>query len=184
MTRWLLLDKLEETLLLQSGKVPWAITAFRLVALPFLVYTFHQKLVLASYVLFLFAISTDFLDGYLAKKQKTTSRIGSYFDVTADFLFVFGMFLVFVLQGFYEWWLLFLIGFVFAQFMLTSVYLKRTVYDPIGKYYGSLMFGGVGLTLLSQEQLMLSIVSVGVVVCTMATLLSRFVYFVSERKQT
>ena len=169
---------------MNKGKVPWAITVVRLVALPVLVYSFNNELQAATYALFLFAVSTDFLDGYLAKKLVTTSILGSYFDVTADFIFVSGMFLVFVLEGFYPSWILFLIVFVFAQFMLTSVCSKRAVYDPVGKYYGSLMYGGVGLTLLSQEQLMLDIVIVGVVVSTGAVLLSRVAFlFVRKRKQ-
>ena len=168
--------------MLPKGKVPWALTVSRVVAVPFLVYSFIQNMTAVSYVLFLFAISTDFMDGYVAKKFDAASRLGSYFDVTADFLLVFGMFTVFVFEGFYEWWILVLVGFVFVQFVLTSVYLKRAVYDPVGKYYGSLMYGGVGLTLLSQEQIMLSVVSGGVLVCTVAALVSRVVYFVLKRK--
>jgi len=118
-----------------------------------------------------------FSDGYLAKKLEVTSRLGSYFDVTVDFLFVSGMFLAFILEGFYPLWLLFLVVFVFVQFMLTSFYSKRAVYDPIGKYYGSLMYGGIGLTLLFPEQLVYSIVTIGIVVFTMASLFSRLAYF-------
>ena len=168
---------------MQKGRVPWAITALRVVALPLLVYSFNQEIKAATYALFLFAVSTDFLDGYLAKKLEATSRLGSYFDATADFLFVSGMFLVFVIEGFYPSWILVLMVFVFAQFMLTSVYLKHAVYDPVGKYYGSLMYGGVGLTLLSQEQLMFSIVTVGIVVSTVAALSSRLAYFLLARKR-
>jgi len=118
-----------------------------------------------------------FSDGYLAKKLEVTSRLGSYFDVTVDFLFVSGMFLAFILEGFYPLWLLFLVVFVFVQFMLTSFYSKRAVYDPIGKYYGSLMYGGIGLTLLFPEQLVYSIVTIGIVVSTIASLFSRLAYF-------
>ena len=168
---------------MQKGRVPWAITALRVVALPLLVYSFNQEIKVATYALFLFAVSTDFLDGYIAKKREATSRLGSYFDVTADFLFVSGIFLVFVIEGFYSWWILILMVFVFVQFMLTSVYSKRAVYDPVGKYYGSLMYGGIGLTLLFQEQLMFKIVTVGIVVSTIAALSSRLAYFLLARKR-
>ena len=180
--RWILLRRLEETWSLHKDRVPWAITLLRVFALPLLVYSFNQEIKAAMYALFLFVVSTDVLDGYLAKKLDTTSRLGSYFDVSADFLFVSGMFLVFILEGLYPLWILLLMVFVFAQFMITSVYSKRTVYDPVGKYYGSLMYGGVGLTLFSQEQLMLDIVTVGVVVSTAAVLLSRAA-FVFARKR-
>jgi phosphatidylglycerophosphate synthase len=170
---------------LKKQTIPWAITFLRVSALPFLIYSFNLELQNATYALFLFAISTDFLDGYIAKKLEVTSKFGSYFDVTADFVFVSGMFLFFILEGFYLSWILLLIVLVFAQFMLTSFYSKRTVYDPVGKYYGSLMYGGIGLTLLFQEQLMFTIVTVGVVVSTIAALSSRIAYLlIRKRKQT
>jgi len=162
---------------LKKQTIPWAITSLRLVVLPFLICSFSQEIRVVSYALFLFAVCTDFLDGYLAKKLEVTSRLGSYFDVTADFLFVSGIFLTFILEEFYPLWILLLIVFVFVQFMLTSFYSKRTVYDPVGKYYGSLMYGGIGLTLLFPEQLVYSIVTIGIVVSTIASLFSRLAYF-------
>lgn len=157
--------------------IPWAITSLRVVALPFFLFSFNQQIRVATHALFLFAVFTDFLDGYVAKKLEATSRLGSYFDVTADFLFVSGMFLTFILEEFYPLWILLLIVFVFVQFMLTSLYSKRTVYDPVGKYFGSLMYGGIGLTLLFPEQLVYSIVTIGIVVSTILSLFSRLAYF-------
>jgi CDP-diacylglycerol--glycerol-3-phosphate 3-phosphatidyltransferase len=167
---------------LKVDRVPYFITVFRLVALPFLVYAFSQEIRVAVYALFLFVVFTDFLDGYLARRFEVASRFGFYFDVVADFLFIVSMFLVFVLEGFYPFWILFLVVFVFAQFMLTSVHLKQILYDPVGKYYGSLMYGGVGLTLLFQEQQVFSIVTIGIVVSTIVTLSGRWVYFLLARK--
>lgn len=162
---------------MKKQTVPWAITSLRVVAVPFILYSFNQQIRVATYALFLFAICTDFLDGYVAKKLEATSRLGSYFDVTADFLFVSGMFLTFILEEFYPPWILLLIVTVFVQFMLTSLYLKRTIYDPVGKYYGSLMYGGVGLTLLFPEQLVYKTVIIGIVISTIVSLFSRLAYF-------
>ncbi|HDQ06059.1 MAG TPA: hypothetical protein ENN36_04975 [Candidatus Bathyarchaeota archaeon] len=163
--------------------VPWAITSLRVVALPFLICSFNQQIRVATYVLFLFVMFTDFLDGYVAKKLEATSRLGSYFDVTADFLLVSGMFITFVLEEFYSPWILLLIVAVFVQFMLTSLYSKRAVYDPVGKYYGSLMYGGIGLTLLFPDQLVYSIVTIGIVVSTIASLVSRVAYFLHAQNR-
>jgi phosphatidylglycerophosphate synthase len=162
---------------LKRQTIPWIITSLRVFALPFLLYSFNQQIRVATYALFLFAICTDFLDGYVAKKLEATSRLGSYFDVTSDFLFVSGMFLTFILEGFYPPWILLLIVTVFVQFILTSLYLKRTIYDPVGKYYGSLMYGGIGLTLLFPEQLVYSVVTIGIIVSTILSLFSRLAYF-------
>ena len=164
-----------------KDNVAWAITSLRLVALPFLVYSFNQEIKIATYILFLFAIFTDFLDGYISKKYEVTSQLGSYFDVIADFLVVSVMFLVFVNKGFYSVWILLVIMLAFLQFMLTSIYWKKTSYDPIGKYYGSILYGGIGLTLLFSGQLVYSIVTVGVVGFTVVFLISRGLYFLRSR---
>jgi phosphatidylglycerophosphate synthase len=168
---------------LKKQTIPWIITSLRVVALPFLLYSFNQQIQVATYTMFLFAICTDFLDGYAAKKLEATSTLGSYFDVTADFLFVSGMFLTFILEDVYPNWILLLIVTVFVQFMLTSLYSKRTIYDPVGKYYGSLMYGGIGLTLLFPEQLVYSIVTTGIVVSTIVSLFSRLAYFLRVQKR-
>ncbi|MFA5364339.1 MAG: CDP-alcohol phosphatidyltransferase family protein [Candidatus Bathyarchaeia archaeon] len=165
----------------QYVSFPWAVTVLRVAALPFLILAFNQEIKAATYALFLFAVSTDFLDGYIAKKQKTASKSGAYFDATVDFVFVSAMFTVFTLNGLYPLWVVSLICLVFGQFILTNIILKQTIYDPIGKYYGSLMYGGVGLTLLFAEPLIYSIVTWGVVISTVASLISR-AYFLGKQK--
>lgn len=163
--------------------IPWAITSLRVIALPFLLYSFNQQIQVVTYALFLFAICTDFVDGYAAKKLEATSRLGSYFDVTADFILVSGMFVMFVLEEVYPLWILLLIVAVFVQFVLTSLYSKQTIYDPVGKYYGSLMYCGIGLTLLFSEQLTFNIVTIGIVVSTIVSLFSRLVYFLRAQNR-
>lgn len=165
--------------------LPSLITVTRLITLPFLVLSLSYGLVLVADALFLFAVATDFADGYVAKKLHLTSKFGAYFDAAADFIFVFGMFAYFVFCGFYSVWLLFLIAFEFAQFMVTSNF-STIVYDPVGKYYGSLLYGAVGLALLFSGETVYTVVSVGVVIATGVSLLSRLFYFVRvyTRKKT
>lgn len=167
---------------MQKCSIPWVITALRVVVLPFLIFSFVLGFTLVSYALFLFAILTDFLDGYYAKKFHLASKLGAYFDATADFLFVSVMLSVFVFECFYPLWLLVLVAFVFVQFILTNIVSRQAVYDPVGKYYGSLMYGAVGLTLLFQEQLLYNIVIVGIVVSSAACLVSR-AYFLFPAKR-
>jgi CDP-diacylglycerol--glycerol-3-phosphate 3-phosphatidyltransferase len=166
---------------LNKGSLSGAITSFRVVVLPFLVYSFNQEITELTYLLFLFAVFSDFLDGHVAKKYETTSQLGSYFDVTADFVFVLVIFLAFVNKGLYPVWIVLLICLVFGQFILSSLYLKRTSYDPIGKYFGSFMYGGIGLTLLFSEPIVYNIVTVGVVVSTTIILVTRAGHFMSSQ---
>jgi len=152
--------------------LPLAISVQRLVFLPFLILSLQNEFVFVADSLFLFVIATDFADGYVARKMGISSKLGARLDATFDFFFVFGMFLYFVAQGFYSVWLLFLIAVAFAQFLLSSL-LSRLVYDPVGKYYGSLLYGAVGLTLLFSGQLVYEVVTAGIIVSTVILFLSR-----------
>ena len=161
--------------------LPTLITSLRIVILPHLVYSFNQGFIPIVYALFLLAIGTDFADGLIARKLGVTSKFGAYFDITVDFLFVLGLYGMFVNSGLYSGWLLVIMVFMYLQFMITNFFFKRTIYDPIGKYYGSLLFGGIGLTLLFPGQLMYGVVTSGIVLSTLASIISRLTYFMGER---
>lgn len=119
---------------------------------------------------------TDLLDGYLARKFALSTKFGTYFDVTTDFILVFCMFLTFNSKGFVPSWVLVLIVFVFAQFVITSVYSDR-IYDPVGKYFGSLLYGTIGLRFILSGQFFYDIATVGITGFALATILRRAVFF-------
>jgi len=166
------------TILLKRS-IPWVITSLRLAILPFLAYTFSSGNTIATYSLFLFAISTDLADGYVSRKLHAQSIYGVYFDAIVDYVFISGMFLVFIEGGFYPAWVLVLISFVFLQFLLTSIFLKQ-LYDPIGKYYGSLLFGAIGLTLLFSGRLFYEAITLGIVIVTVASMISRVAHLATR----
>ena len=170
----------EELILKQN--IPNAITSLRLVVLPHLVYSFNHQITLVVYALFIFAIGTDLADGYIARKLNSASKFGAYLDTTVDFLFISGMYLAFIINGIYSPWILLIIASIFLQFIILNVYVKKTIYDPIGKYYGSLLFGGIGLTLLFPDQLVYNIITFGIVISTLASIISRLTYFLRTRK--
>ena len=163
--------------------IPNFITILRMVVLPHLVYAFNHQITLVSHVLFLFSIGTDLADGFVARKLNSVSTFGAYLDVVFDFLFIFGMYFNFTIKGIYSPWILFMIVFVFSQFILSNLYLKQTIYDPIGKYYGSLLFGGIGLTLLFSHPIVYQIVTFGIIISTSASLISRLTHFSLQRKR-
>jgi phosphatidylglycerophosphate synthase len=158
--------------------LPAFISGLRIVILPFLAFSFLIGFRLATYSLFLLAISSDFADGWIARKIGAASKFGAYFDATIDFLFVISMFWFFAFVGLYPYWLLPLIMFVYLQFLLTSFFSRR-IYDPIGKYYGSLLFGAIGLTLLFSGQLFYNVIIVGIVIITSGCLASRLMYLMN-----
>ena len=163
-----------------ARSIPYALTSFRLVALPFLVYSLFNEMTIIVYLLFLFSIATDLLDGFVARKLGVSSKLGAFFDVVTDFVFIYGMFMAFIVKGFYPVWVFLLLIFAFEQFILTSLASKKT-YDPIGKYYGSLLFGAIGLTLLFSRQIVYDVITVCLVGVTAISLSSRLVYFLNSR---
>lgn len=154
------------------NRVPSAITTLRLALVPPLVLLVSNDLLFLGAGLFLFLLATDFLDGFLARKFGSSSRFGTYFDATADFVLVFSVFAAFIPKGFCADWILAAIVVVFVEFMLTGLSLNKT-YDPVGKYYGSLLYGAIGLRFVLSGQFFYDVVTVGVAAFAVASILSR-----------
>ena len=173
--------------------IPNTITLLRLIALPHLVYSFNNLTIFVTFSIFLASIVTDVIDGYVARKLRATSKLGVYLDVVVDFLFITGMYLSFSFNGIYSPWLLLIIVFVFTQFIVSNIILKQIIYDPIGKYFGSILFGGIGITILISDQVISNLiifsdqvvytmVTVFLVIFALTSLLSRFLYLLKQRK--
>ena len=195
----LLNSKSEKKIFSSSAKlwikqnIPNAITLLRLIAIPHLIYSFNYLSMFVTFSIFLSAIISDLVDGYVARKISSTSKIGAYLDVIVDFIFITGMYFFFSVKGIYSPWLLLVIVFVFAQFIISNILLKQTIYDPIGKYFGSILFGSIGVTILISEQLISNLivftdqivytmVTVFIVISSLASLLSRFTYLLRQRR--
>jgi CDP-diacylglycerol--glycerol-3-phosphate 3-phosphatidyltransferase/cardiolipin synthase len=162
--------------------IPSAVSSLRLIVFPFLILSINYGQDLLRDVLFLFAVATDYLDGYSAKRLGVSSESGARVDATLDFMFIFGMFTTFVLEGFYSAWVLLPIVFMFTQFMATSV-LSKTLYDPLGKYYGSFLYGVIGLTMLVPGQPAHETIVVLVVLVTVASIVSRLLFLYSSKRK-
>ena len=173
--------------------IPNTLTLLRLIAIPHLIYSFNYLSMFVTFSIFLAAIISDLVDGYVARKISSTSKFGAYLDVIVDFIFITGMYFFFSFKGIYSPWLLLVIVFVFAQFIISNILLKQTIYDPIGKYFGSILFGGIGVTILISEQLISNLiifsdqivyimVTVFIVISALVSLLSRFTYLLRQRR--
>jgi len=125
--------------------------------------------------IFLFACLTDAIDGHLASAWNAPPSLGPYADPIADVVLVIASFSAFVVQGIYPLWTLLLIGAMFLQFVWTSGW-KAPVYDPVGKYYGLLLFAAVGITLVCPSTAVRRAVLVGLPTFTAVSLASRIVF--------
>lgn len=154
--------------------IPSGITSIRIILTPLFLYTLLNDLNLFTIPLFLFLCLTDFIDGYFARKLNISSSFGAYFDTTADFILILTAFTAFVIKGIYPYWILFLIIFMFLQFILTSK-IKILVYDPVGKYFGSILFGGALITLLFDNISLYGYILTLIVLTSTVSLVSRYI---------
>jgi CDP-diacylglycerol--glycerol-3-phosphate 3-phosphatidyltransferase len=159
--------------------LPIAVSVLRLVSLPFLILLIAAAKIFFADLLFILAIASDLVDGYLARRMKLSSQVGAYFDVAVDYIFCGSMFVYFVLSGIYPSWILLVITFMFLQFIITSK-LTKTTFDPVGKYYGSILYGAIGLTMLlkgptADRILLYSLLGVSIFMIS-----SRFVYLMKK----
>lgn len=92
--------------------IPNWITFSRLLGLPFLLYWLHDPTEFNRWIclaIFLVAASTDWLDGYLARKLNQISDLGKFLDPLVDKLLVLGPLLALVELGQVPAWGVFLI---------------------------------------------------------------------------
>ena len=154
--------------------IPAFISSLRIATLPLFLYLYNIQNVAACLGLLAFCAASDYFDGYFARRLNATSRFGAYYDATTDFSLVIGAFALFAIKGFYPIWLPLLIAASFAQFLITSHYVKK-VYDPVGKYIGSALCIGIVLTLVFPEQSTYSFVQLAFVGFFLISLGSRVI---------
>jgi phosphatidylglycerophosphate synthase len=163
--------------------VPSGISALRLASLPIFLYYFTVGNPLACILVFGLSQITDLIDGYVARKLHVASKAGAYFDAVIDFIFIIGIFTAFTLSGYYSTWILVLIGALFAQFIISSIYTKR-LYDPLGKYIGSVLYIAIGLTLLSPTPIIFTLVEMGFPLFALTSFVTRTVSLAANYRQT
>ena len=89
--------------------IPSFITSIRVILAFILLFSLIKGFFIFSIILFLIAIATDGLDGYIARKLCVSSSSGAYFDIIADFILVLTVFIAFVISGIYPYWIIILI---------------------------------------------------------------------------
>ena len=163
--------------------IPSGISALRLAALPIFLYYYAAGNPLACILVFGLSQITDLIDGYAARKLHVASKAGAYFDVVTDFVFIAAIFTAFTLSGYYPVWIMALIAASFAQFIASSLYTKK-LYDPLGRYIGSVLYIAIGLTLLSPTPVIFTIVEVGFPLFALTSFASRTASYAVNYRNT
>ena len=164
-----------------SVAVPSFISFLRVAAVPLFLFLFDLGNITACLGLLAFCAATDFFDGYAARKLDASTKFGTYFDSTTDFILMLCIYAFFSILGTYPFWLPLLIVVSFVQFLITNRIFKK-LYDPIGKYLGSALYIGLTLTLLFPVQTVYDFVQYAFVVFLSISLLSRIISIRKQRK--
>lgn len=137
--------------------------------------------VFPTLLLYALAVGSDFVDGYLARKLGVASSSGALLDAAVDFIFISGVFTYFVVTKIYPVWLLLLIIAMFVQFILTYR-LFGIIYDPVGKYYGTVLFCAICLTALFSEPGIHVLILYSLVGVSFVSLLDRILFLFKKTK--
>ena len=125
--------------------IPHALTALRILSAPALPLLALQGRTTEIALILGFALASDIVDGFLARRFGVASDFGAWFDVWADFAVVLAAFVGFALVQAVSWWLPALIVLSFVVFVATA-HLNGTIYDPVGRAIGALlMIGGFSI---------------------------------------
>ena len=97
-----------------------------------------------GFQLYLFACTTDILDGFFARRLGSETRIGSMLDASADFSLVTAASCFLIMDGLVSLWFLVLIMVAFAQFVIVR---PTPDSDPLGKNIGTVLFVSLGVAI-------------------------------------
>ena len=111
-----------------------AITGLRVLLSPMIFFNIISDRVLPGLTLYLVALLSDLLDGYVARKTNTVSTSGAFFDVSADFLLAISGITSCIMLDRLNYLVLIVSILMFAQFI--AGFGGRIVYDPFGKLFG------------------------------------------------
>jgi len=151
------------------------IVILRLVLSPIFFYLVINGYNIAAFIILLAVISTDYLDGLLVKTLNLKPIFSFYLDPFSDFIFVFVSFSAFILKEIYPAIVLFLLLFMFIQFVFSSG-LENPVYDPVGKYYGIFLFFVIGITLFLEKNIY-NLAFIVIILISLFSLISRIIFF-------
>lgn len=164
--------------------IPSLITIARIIIAPLFLITFLNNDLLLSIFIYVLAVATDAIDGYLARILDSSTSLGAYLDIIADLILVLSGFIAFIIKGIYPIWILIVILAMFLQFIITSR-ARILIYDPIGKYYGSFLFLTIFITLINaifNNSFLNTILLILIVIFTIISLISRLYFIVIANK--
>ena len=127
-----------------------ALTAIRLLLVaPFAFFMARgdERSAVFALIAWVVALSTDFLDGPIARRRGTVTALSGTFDHSSDFLFVTSGIFAGAYRGVFPWVLPVCITAAFAQYVIDSYWIHRQSKlrgSKLGRYNGMLYFVPTG----------------------------------------
>jgi phosphatidylglycerophosphate synthase len=164
-----------------------ALTTLRLVlVLPFVFFMAHgdSRSAAAALIIWMVALTTDLLDGPVARRRGTVRAIGGTFDHATDFLFVTSGIAAGAWRGAFPWILPICITAAFAQYVVDSYWIHARAGlrgSKLGRYNGMLYFAPPCVDALIRLgagflRPLLRVLVWGLVVSTIVSMLQRLTY--------
>ena len=153
--------------------VPSLVTALRLVAIPAIGILWLRGMRPAAIGLYGFVVLSDAVDGWLARRLDAVTRFGGFFDAITDIVVILSLLALLAWNGVVPVWVPIAPAVVAGIFLATS---SRAAprYDPIGKYYGAILYVVVGVLLWGVGPTVRTAFRVVVPVASAAVLASRW----------
>jgi len=154
--------------------VPSMVTALRLVAIPAIAALWLREMRPAAIGLYGFVVLSDAFDGWLARRLDAVTRFGGFFDAITDIVAILFLLALLSWNGVVPLWVPIAPALVAGVFLVTS---SRAAprYDPIGKYYGAILYVVVGILLWGVGPVARTALSVVILVASAAVLASRWI---------
>jgi len=154
--------------------VPSLVTALRLMAIPVIWILWLREMRPAAVGLYGFVVLSDVLDGWLARRLDAVTRFGGFFDAITDIVVILSLLALLTWRGVVPLWVPIAPAVLAGIFLATS---SRAAprYDPIGKYYGAVLFVVVGILLWGVGPVARTALSVVILVASGAVLVSRWI---------
>ncbi|GHD07754.1 CDP-alcohol phosphatidyltransferase family protein [Zhihengliuella salsuginis] len=149
-------DDIEYRVLTTFWTVPNVITVLRFCMVPFFVWlVFQSEFAWATAILAVLG-STDWIDGFIARRFNQMSTVGAWLDPLADRISLFVVAFTFVLAGIAPAWLVYAIVVPDVVLFVTSLILFRgspeLPVSVIGKIRTAILLVGAPLLLLGQVE--------------------------------
>jgi phosphatidylglycerophosphate synthase len=153
--------------------MPSLVTALRLVAIPAIGALWLREMRPAAIGLYGLVVLSDALDGWLARRYDAVTRFGAFFDAITDIAVILFLLALLSWNGVVPVWVPIAPAVVACLFLATS---SRAAprYDPIGKYYGAILYVVVGVLLWGVGPAIRTALNVVVPVASAVVLVSRW----------